>query len=202
MILLPFYFHLVQLQRVEQVKQMSAFVDPNYEEIQELTVHGYVRRQFYLDHIPEELRRVCLLFYRLVWKYFKFCLFILSLMSQDYWALLTEKIEEDCESLQDLYIFFETLSVIARNLLRGNEKHRKLNVMNSRLQEKVFTRVGGYEFVNAMGFELEDCLVCKNVDRVIIEAAIKELDFKIDILKPKLNPNTERTVLGETVQNQ
>jgi len=112
-----------------------------------------------------------------------------TVKEQENWNMLIAGIEQNCP-VQDRYSVFKALRKLAQNLLLEDEKYRVLYTDNQIVEQKILSRVGGYEFLRAIGFKQgaeKNALICKKVNKDIVNTAIHTLSAKIAHLQRTRN---------------
>jgi len=110
-----------------------------------------------------------------------------QLRHHENWDLLVDAIYLNLND-DDYVQVFKALRSIAENLFEEDEqKYRVLYADNKKVQQRILTRVGGYEFLRGLGFrELSKRkLICDAPDLNVLLTAITAVNAKLQALEEK-----------------
>ena len=93
--------------------------------------------------------------------------------------------------IMDHFLIFRAMRSVAENLFNENDKYRCLYVDNKKVQQRILSRVGGYEYLRGLGFREIDNrrLQCDKPNFDIVSAAIQSVNKKIKALTNNENNN-------------
>jgi len=103
-----------------------------------------------------------------------------QLIHQENWDMLIDAIYLNL-SESDFAQVFRALRSIAENLFDEDDKYRILYADNKKVQQRILSRIGGYEFLRGLGFRevTKRKLVCEEPDFDIVATAITAINAKL-----------------------
>merc|ERR1712157_433568 len=103
---------------------------------------------------------------------------------QENWDMLVDAIYLNL-SPSDYIQVFKALRSIAENLFDEDDKYRILYADNKKVQQRILSRIGGYEFLRGLGFRevTKRKLVCEEPDFDVVATAITAINAKLAVLE-------------------
>jgi len=107
-----------------------------------------------------------------------------QLRQQQNWDLLVDAVYLNL-SARDYDTVFKALRSIAENLFDEDDKYRILYADNRKVQQRILSRIGGYEFLRGLGFreQAKRKLVCAAPDFDVVATAITAINAKLAMLE-------------------
>ena len=103
---------------------------------------------------------------------------------QENWDMLIDAIYLNLGP-QDYMQVFKALRSIAENLFDEDDKYRILYADNKKVQQRILSRIGGYEFLRGLGFReiTKRKLICEEPDFDVVATAITSINAKLALLE-------------------
>jgi len=107
-----------------------------------------------------------------------------QLIHQENWDMLVDAVYLNLGP-SDYVQVFKALRSIAENLFDEDDKYRILYADNKKVQQRILSRIGGYEFLRGLGFRevTKRKLLCEVPDFDVVATAITSINAKLTLLE-------------------